>query len=272
MRTLGCLELASLLVGQTFVLGVRADDRIHVFVNQKGRVVFTNLVDNTSLPSPDLATLTGTDPDGGGSLESLVARISSRHTVDPLLVRAIICVESDFNRRAVSPRGALGLMQLLPETGRRFGVHDFFDPGQNIEGGVRYLRSLLNMFDGNLDLSLAAYNAGENRVGRLGRVPEIAETKNYVRKVRSLYRRSSSGRAPSPSTTVEPLGRAARRSSTETERVRTKPAHPGFTALSTDGVWCTSRMSTHNSDSTLAFGLCRALPFGMPSLGVDADA
>jgi hypothetical protein len=78
-------------------------------------------------------------------------------------------------------------MQLIPATGSRFGVRDFFDPRQNIEGGVRYLKFLLDKFEGNLDLSLAAYNAGENLVERLGRVPSIPETVNYVRKVRSIY-------------------------------------------------------------------------------------
>ena len=79
-------------------------------------------------------------------------------------------------------------MQLIPETGRRFGVRDFFDPQQNVDGGVRYLRFLLEKFNGNLDLSLAAYNAGENLVGKLGRIPPIAETANYVRRVRAIYK------------------------------------------------------------------------------------
>ena len=79
------------------------------------------------------------------------------------------------------------LMQLIPETGARYGVRDFFDPQQNVEGGVQYLKFLLGKFNGNLDLSLAAYNAGENLVERLGRIPQIAETTNYVRKVRANY-------------------------------------------------------------------------------------
>jgi soluble lytic murein transglycosylase-like protein len=99
--------------------------------------------------------------------------------------------ESAYNRWAVSPKGAMGLMQLIPGTGRRFGVQDFFDPQQNIEGGVRYLKFLLHKFKGNLDLSLAAYNAGENLVQRLGRIPAIPETKDYVRKVRSIYNSKS---------------------------------------------------------------------------------
>src|SRR5205085_7877829 len=88
---------------------------------------------------------------------------------------------------AVSNKGALGLMQLIPETGRRYGVRDFFDPQQNVDGGVRYLKFLLDKFKGNLDLSLAAYNAGENLVERLGSIPPIPETTNYVRRVRASY-------------------------------------------------------------------------------------
>src|SRR2546428_10311510 len=119
------------------------------------------------------------------ALRKLVESISLSHGVDPALVRAVIKTESNFNRWAVSPKGARGLMQLIPETGRRYGVRDFFDPQQNVEGGVQYLKFLLDKFKGNLDLSLAAYNAGENLVERLGRIPPIPETTNYVRQVRA---------------------------------------------------------------------------------------
>src|SRR5262245_27313492 len=98
-------------------------------------------------------------------------------------------------------------MQLIPETGRRYGVRDFFDPQQNVEGGVQYLKFLLQKFNGNLDLSLAAYNAGENLVERLGRVPPIPETTDYVRKVRAIYRRSS-GSLASPLTSPSMIAAA----------------------------------------------------------------
>src|SRR5206468_1835311 len=110
--------------------------------------------------------------------------------------------ESNFNRWAVSPKGARGLMQLIPETGRRYGVRDFFDPQQNVEGGVQYLKFLLEKFNGNIDLSLAAYNAGENLVERLGRVPPIPETTNYVRKIRAIYKKSAPLLATSTTTLV----------------------------------------------------------------------
>lgn len=122
-------------------------------------------------------------------IQQLVGSISRTHGVDPKLVAAVMKVESNYNRWARSPKGALGLMQLIPATGHRFGVRDFFDPAQNIEGGVRYLKFLSDKFgEHNLDLLLAAYNAGENTVERFGRVPPIRETTDYVRKIRSIYK------------------------------------------------------------------------------------
>lgn len=170
-----------------------AENTIQAFVNSNGKIVFTNLVDNTPQPPPAIIgdrtdVLAQEIPD---SLRTLVDTISKNYGVDPGLVRAVIKTESNFNRFAVSNKGALGLMQLIPETGRRYGVRDFFDAQQNVDGGVRYLRFLLEKFNGNLDLSLAAYNAGENLVERLGRVPPIPETTNYVRRVRANYKQKS---------------------------------------------------------------------------------
>jgi soluble lytic murein transglycosylase-like protein len=107
--------------------------------------------------------------------------------VDPELIRAIIRVESAYDTKAVSNKGAMGLMQLVPATAQRFGVADPFDPKQNLEGGVNYLKYLLDHFGGDLDLSLAAYNAGEHTVQRSGGIPAIPETQNYVRKINKLY-------------------------------------------------------------------------------------
>ena len=122
-------------------------------------------------------------------LQGLVDSISKTHGVDPRLVAAVMKVESNYDRWARSSKGALGLMQLIPATGKRFGVQDFFDPAQNIEGGVRYLKFLQEKFGShNLDLQLAAYNAGENLVERLGRVPQIRETVDYVRKIKTIYK------------------------------------------------------------------------------------
>ncbi len=111
------------------------------------------------------------------------------HGLDPKLVHAVIRAESGYNANAVSPKGAVGLMQLIPATAQRYGVQDSYDPGQNIAGGVRYLRDLLKMFNGNMELAIAGYNAGENAVVRHGnRIPPYPETMAYVPKVLSFYR------------------------------------------------------------------------------------
>ncbi len=117
----------------------------------------------------------------------LVEQTANRLEIDPQLVHAIIRVESGYNSKAVSRKGAMGLMQLIPATARRFGVQNAFDPKQNIEGGVTYLKYLLNLFGGDLPLSIAAYNAGENAVLRSGGIPAFSETRSYVHRVTSLY-------------------------------------------------------------------------------------
>src|SRR5436190_4906328 len=179
----------------------QAEEKIQAVVTSGGRIVFTNLVDNAPPPPPPLIP-ESTDvlaDEMPPVLRSMVDVISQNHGVDPALVRAVIKTESNFNRWAVSNKGARGLMQLIPATGARYGVRDFFDPQQNVEGGVQYLKFLLEKFNGNLDLSLAAYNAGENLVGRLGRIPPIPETTNYVRRVRANYtKRTAPIIAPAP--------------------------------------------------------------------------
>jgi Transglycosylase SLT domain len=120
-------------------------------------------------------------------IDSIIDRVSSRYQVDPKLVHAMIRVESNYDPSAISSKGALGLMQLIPSTAQRFGVQNPFDPKQNIQGGVSYLKYLLHLFGGNLPLSLAAYNAGEERVIRSGGIPNIPETEHYVRAITHLY-------------------------------------------------------------------------------------
>jgi hypothetical protein len=120
-------------------------------------------------------------------LHSLADQHAERHALNPALVRAVIQAESAWNPRAVSPKGALGLMQLMPETATALGVADPFDPAQNIQAGVRYLKGLLDRYDGNAELALAAYNAGPGAVEKYGRrIPPYRETQAYVRKIVSV--------------------------------------------------------------------------------------
>ena len=108
--------------------------------------------------------------------------------LDPLLVKAVILAESANRRGAISAKGAMGLMQLMPETARRFGITDPYDPAQNIDGGTRYLRWLLDRFGGNVALALAGYNAGEGQVDRFGGIPPFRETQHYVKTVQGNHR------------------------------------------------------------------------------------
>ncbi len=119
--------------------------------------------------------------------ERLVAEAAERHGLDPALVRAVVGVESGFQPEAVSPKGAQGLMQLMPTTARDLGVTDPFDPAANLDGGSRYLSSLVARYEGDLAKALAAYNAGMGAVARHGGVPPYAETRQYVQRVLGRY-------------------------------------------------------------------------------------
>jgi soluble lytic murein transglycosylase-like protein len=122
------------------------------------------------------------------SYDDIIRSASGRHSIDADLVRAVIKVESDFNSNARSHKGAMGLMQLMPDTARMHNVNDILDPTDNIEGGVRHLKLLLNRFRGDLHLTLAAYNAGIAAVEKHGGIPPFAETREYVRRVLTYYR------------------------------------------------------------------------------------
>lgn len=121
------------------------------------------------------------------AFDDAIRHHAARNRVDPRLVKSVMLVESNFNPRAVSPKGARGLMQLMPGTARRFGVRDSFDPHENIRGGTTYLSLLLDLFGGDLVRTLAAYNAGEGAVQRFGGVPPYSETREYVRRTMLVY-------------------------------------------------------------------------------------
>jgi soluble lytic murein transglycosylase-like protein len=120
---------------------------------------------------------------GASGIAETVDRIAQQNQLSPRLVHSVIQVESNYNANAVSPKGAQGLMQLIPSTARRFGVSNVFDPADNIQGGARYLKYLLGLYKGDEALALAAYNAGEGAVSRYGGVPPFPETQDYVAKV-----------------------------------------------------------------------------------------
>jgi hypothetical protein len=182
------IGFASSMPGQT----------LYSYIDQDGVRTFTNIP--PTAPVKDM-TITGappgwqgepknSSPAGRTSLDSIIEKYAREYQVDPDLIRSMIRTESGFDPRAVSPKGAQGLMQLMPSTAKRLGVRNPFDPEQNIRGGTQHMRSLLDTFGNDLKLSLAAYNAGENLVQRIGRVPDYRETHNYVRLVTRRYGKS----------------------------------------------------------------------------------
>lgn len=140
-----------------------------------------------SIASADASSLRGYTT-GSAQVDSYLIDSGTRNGVDPLLLYSVMHQESSFKSQAISPKGARGLMQLMPGTAARFGVTSIFEPRQNIEGGARYLRFLLDRFDGDVNLALAGYNAGEGAVEKYGwRIPPYAETQEYVRRISRRY-------------------------------------------------------------------------------------
>jgi len=134
----------------------------------------------------------------------MIQSAAKKYSVDADLIFSVIAAESNFNPRAISRRGARGLMQLLPATGTRFGVKDIFDPAQNIDAGTQYLRDLMARYRGDLVLTLAAYNAGPGAVQRYGRVPPYNETISYVQAIRKTYAQRKSKNNPKTEAKAEP--------------------------------------------------------------------
>lgn len=138
----------------------------------------------------------------------LIEGASAQYKVDADLIASVIAVESNFEPKAISRRNARGLMQLLPETAVRLGVRDVFDPRQNIDAGTRYLSDLLQRYDNNLVLALAAYNAGPEKINKFGKVPPYAETISYVRRVKRAYANSKSRQTSNSARKSKPLSAA----------------------------------------------------------------
>ncbi|HKP47643.1 MAG TPA: lytic transglycosylase domain-containing protein [Pyrinomonadaceae bacterium] len=144
---------------------------------------------------------------GNGHIDGLIKQSGARYGVDPYLIFCVMEQESHFNARAQSPKGARGLMQLMPGTSARFGVRRPSDPAQNIAGGTRYLKQLLDQFNGRIDLVLASYNAGEGAVLKFGgRVPPYRETRDYVKRISYRYRRNRSVALVAPVSSVRAIG------------------------------------------------------------------
>jgi soluble lytic murein transglycosylase-like protein len=151
------------------------------------------------------------DPETAREVMRELAAAARKYGVDPALVQALAQVESRNNPKAVSPAGAIGVMQLIPATAERYGVKDAFDYRENIDGGVRYLRDLLKMFDGDIRNALAAYNAGEQRVKTHGGIPPIDETRNYVDLVVALFEEMTGRKVPPAKAVPRQQRRPARR-------------------------------------------------------------
>jgi soluble lytic murein transglycosylase len=166
----------------------RSFGEIYQYVSPNGSISLTNVPSDARYQRIDIDSAQFHAILSERELEPVIRRHSSQQQLHPALIRAVIKAESNFDPRAISRAGAIGLMQLMPQTAVRMDVRDLFDPEDNVAGGTKYLRQLLDRFHGNLPLALAAYNAGENVVERYQALPPIDETRQYVRKVLRYYR------------------------------------------------------------------------------------
>lgn len=131
------------------------------------------------------------EPQPPTKYDSIIRSIAANYGLEPALIHSIIRTESNYDPDAVSPKGAMGLMQLMPETAKRYGVRDIYNPRENIEGGVKYLKYLMDLYNGKTDYVLAAYNAGHNAIKKYGGIPPFPETRRFIEKVKSTYPNST---------------------------------------------------------------------------------
>jgi soluble lytic murein transglycosylase-like protein len=177
----------------------RAETKIYTFIDESGERHYTDRPDDNRyrrMINPNHErTLSGARYDArllarASIYDPIIERVAASQAIEANLLRAVIVVESGFNSRAVSARGAVGLMQLMPATARRFGVFNLYDPGQNVVAGASYLKFLIKRFGNDVPLALAAYNAGEDAVDRSGgRIPPYSETRAYVPRVLGIYQK-----------------------------------------------------------------------------------
>jgi soluble lytic murein transglycosylase-like protein len=223
-------KTAGILLAMMILCSIPAHGQIVSYMDSNGKRVFIN-ADPPAAVRPARASLSGAGASTGMAshatlvspltspvltaaakanrekIEVMIREVSARYRVDPALVRAVIETESNWNSTAVSSKGALGLMQLVPGTAQQMGVNNVFDPKQNLDGGVHYLHTLLERYNGDLDKALAAYNAGPGAVDRAGGVPRFRETRDYVQKVTDSYFRPGSDRLPNAYDAPRPIYR-----------------------------------------------------------------
>ena len=169
------------LIISTIGLPSRAD--IYKQIDDNGVIHFTNVPSGKGYTK----ILSENNPQIYGEYDQIISNKSYKYNIEPAIIKAVITAESNWDPSAISRKGAIGLMQLMPTTAEDMQVSNPFDPEENIEGGTKYLRHLLNRFNGDLDLALAAYNAGPAKVEKSGGIPAIPETIQYIKKVNRIY-------------------------------------------------------------------------------------
>ncbi len=170
-----------------FIIVITSDADIYKYVDENGVTHYTN-----SLPDGEYETIIVESARSGSNYDQLIKSKSDKYNIEPAIIKALITAESNWDKNAVSKKGAIGLMQLMPSTARDMHIKNPFDPEENIEGGTRYLKQLLDRFNGDVQLALAAYNAGPSAVEKSKGIPSFTETKQFVKNVLYIYKNSHS--------------------------------------------------------------------------------